>query len=72
MKEALRFKKRAVEILYAAHYQRAETYEVMNKRTQARRDLERIYAEAPGFGDVAERLGLERTPPRPDTAPRDG
>ena len=71
-KEALRFKKRTVEILHAARYQRALTYEAMNKRTQARRDLERIYAEAPGFADVAERLGVENTPPRPDTPPRDG
>ena len=68
--EALRFKKRQAEILHAARYQRALTYEAMNKRSQSRRDLERIYAEAPGFADVAERLGRSTTPPRPDLVDR--
>jgi tetratricopeptide (TPR) repeat protein len=64
-KEALRFKKRSLDILHAARYQRALTYEAMNKPTQSRRDLERIYAEAASFADVAERLGRGGTPPRP-------
>lgn len=71
-KEALRFKKRSAEVLHAARYQRALTYEAMNKHTQSRRDPERIYAEAPDFADVAERLGLEGAPPRPDRAARGG
>jgi hypothetical protein len=41
------------------------TYEAMNRHAQARRDLERIYAEAPDFADVAARLG-RHAPPRPD------
>jgi tetratricopeptide (TPR) repeat protein len=71
-KEALRFKKRAANVLHAARYQRALTYEAMNKRSQSRRDLERIYAEAPDFADVADRLGRQTVPPRPDPTSKRG
>jgi tetratricopeptide (TPR) repeat protein len=56
IKEALRSKKRHSEILKAARYERALTYEAMGKKVQARRDLERLYAEDPSYQDVAERV----------------
>jgi hypothetical protein len=33
-------------------------YEQVGRKAQARRELERVYAEDPGFDDVRERLGL--------------
>jgi len=39
-------------------YQRALVYERTGKKAQARRELERVYAEDPSFEDVAQRLGL--------------
>jgi len=57
LKEALRSKKRHPEILKAVRYERALTYETLGKASQARRDLERLYAEDPSYADVAKRLG---------------
>lgn len=51
-----RTKHRRPELLREIRYQRAQVLERLGKRAQARRDLERIYAEDPGFGDVAARL----------------
>lgn len=33
-------------------------YERTGKKSQARREFERVYAEDPSFEDVAQRLGL--------------
>jgi len=53
-----RKKDRSEELLLAVRYERAITYEAIGQKTRARKDLEKIYAEAPDFEDVAERLGL--------------
>ncbi len=49
---------RSASLLREIRYQRALVYERLGKRAQARRELERVYAEDPGFEDVAQRLGL--------------
>jgi tetratricopeptide (TPR) repeat protein len=51
-----RTKDRPVELLREIRYRRALTYERLGKRAQARREMERIYGEEPGFEDVARRL----------------
>lgn len=57
--KALRRKKdRPPELLLALRYERALVYAELGKKRQSRKDLERIYAEDPGYEDVAERLGL--------------
>jgi tetratricopeptide (TPR) repeat protein len=56
LREALKSKKRHPDILKAARYERALTYEAMGKTSQARRDFERLYAEDPSFEDVAARI----------------
>ena len=56
LKEAMRSKKRSFELLKAARYERAGVYERLGKRSQARKDLERLYAEDSAYADVAERL----------------
>jgi len=56
---ALRRRKgRSGELLHALRYERAMAYEDIGRKSQARADLERIYAEAPGYADVAHRLGI--------------
>ncbi len=50
---------RSEELLRALRYERALVYEALGKTRQARAELERLYAEAPDYEDVAERLGLE-------------
>ncbi len=56
---ALRRKKdRSEALLQALRYERALTYACLGKRSRARAELEKLYAEAPGYEDVAERLGL--------------
>jgi tetratricopeptide (TPR) repeat protein len=57
LKEVLRFRKRNSEILREARYQRALAYDALGRKAQARKDFERIYAEAPAYRDVSERLG---------------
>jgi len=62
-KEALtvalrRRKGRSNELLHALRYERAMAYEDIGRKSQARADLERIYAEAPDYADVANRLGI--------------
>lgn len=54
-----RTKDRAEPLLREIRYQRALVYERLGKRVQARRELERVYAEDPGFEDVAHRLGVK-------------
>jgi tetratricopeptide (TPR) repeat protein len=53
-----RTKDRDPEILHAVRYERALVYEDLGHHGRARKDFERLYAEAPGYEDVAERLGL--------------
>jgi tetratricopeptide (TPR) repeat protein len=53
-----RRKDRAQELLRQLRYERAVLFERAGRRAQARRELETIYAEDPGFEDVRERLGL--------------
>jgi lipoprotein NlpI len=56
LREALKTKKRHPEILKAARYERGLTYESLGKKALARKDLERLFAEDPGYLDVRERL----------------
>ncbi len=56
---ALRRKKgRSDDLLRALRYERALTYEDLGQKSRARAEFEKLYAEAPDFEDVAERLGL--------------
>lgn len=51
-----RTKGRTETLLRELRYQRALVYERLGKRAQTRRELELLYAEDPGFEDVAQRL----------------
>ncbi len=53
-----RKKDRPPELLRQIRYDRALAYEATGRKSRARQELEGIYAEAPGFADVAARLGL--------------
>jgi tetratricopeptide (TPR) repeat protein len=53
-----RRKDRADTLLRQLRYERAVLYDQVGRKAQARRELERVYAEDPGFEDVRERLGL--------------
>jgi tetratricopeptide (TPR) repeat protein len=56
---ALRRKKdRSAYLLRTLRYERALVYEELGQQRRARSELEKLYAEAPGFEDVAKRLGL--------------
>jgi len=56
---ALRRKKdRSDELLRAIRYERAQVYEELGRSSRARADLERLFAEDPGYEDVAELLGV--------------
>jgi tetratricopeptide (TPR) repeat protein len=46
------------DLLRSIRYERACVYEDLGRKSRARREFEKIYAEDPGFEDVAERLGL--------------
>lgn len=55
--EALRKKKgRSPALLQEAQYWRALSYQALGKKAQANRELQKIYAVAPRFRDVAEHL----------------
>ncbi len=55
--QALRRKKdRPAELLAALRYERALVYEALGRRAQARKELERIYAETPDYRDVEQKL----------------
>jgi tetratricopeptide (TPR) repeat protein len=59
LSKALRREKdRSEDLLRALRYERALVYEELGQRQQARRELEKLYAEAPDYEDVAARLGL--------------
>ena len=53
-----RRKDRPESLMRQIRYDRAVLYEQAGRRAQARREFERLYAEAPGFEDLRERLGL--------------
>jgi tetratricopeptide (TPR) repeat protein len=53
---ALRSRKnRSRQLLNEGRYWRAVSYELAGKRSQANREFQRLYAEAPDFRDVAQR-----------------
>jgi tetratricopeptide (TPR) repeat protein len=53
-----RKKGRSDDLLRALRYERALAYEDLGQKSRARAEFEKLYAEAPDFEDVAERLGL--------------
>ena len=53
-KDALRSKKRDPELLKEARYQRAALYLRIGRRAQARKELEKLYAEDAAYRDVAQ------------------
>ena len=56
---ALRKKKdRSEELLRALRYERGCVYEELGQQKRARSEFEKVYAEEPGYEDVANRLGL--------------
>ena len=56
---ALRRKKgRSDDLLHALRYERALAYEDLGKKSRARAEFEKLYAEDTDFEDIAERLGL--------------
>ncbi len=54
-----RKKDRPAELMRALRYERALVYEALGQAKRARSEFEKLYAEAPGYEDVAQRLGLE-------------
>jgi len=52
-------KNRSEQVRRAVRYERALVYRELGRKSRARAELESIYAEEPGFEDVAERLGIE-------------
>lgn len=53
-----RKKNRSDELMRALRYERVTVYDELGHAKRARADLEKLYAEAPDYEDVAERLGL--------------
>ncbi len=49
----------APELVRALRYERALVYDGLGQQGRARKDLELLYAEDPGYEDVAVRLGLK-------------
>jgi tetratricopeptide (TPR) repeat protein len=56
LKEALRSRSRAAEIRHLALAERAKNYLAQGKKSQARKDLERILADDSGYEGVREQL----------------
>ncbi len=57
-KATLRSSKRDAGLLQRARYERALTYELQGNQRMYRKDIETVFATAPDFGDVRERLGI--------------
>lgn len=55
-----RRKDRPEDLLQALRYERAEVYAELGNKARARREWEKLYAEAPEYRDVAQRLGLDQ------------
>lgn len=49
---------RSDQLLHAIQYERILVYESLGGASRARQELEKLYAAAPDYEDVAERLGL--------------
>jgi hypothetical protein len=47
---------RSEEFLRAVRYERALVYDATGERGKARAEWEKLYAESPGYEDVAQRL----------------
>jgi predicted Zn-dependent protease len=60
--EAARTRRRGGE--RALRYERALVYEDLSQRRRARSELEKLYAEAPDYEDVALRLGIAAVTPK--------
>ena len=55
--QALRKKKdRSMELLQEARYWRAVSYERVGKKSQAKKEFQKLYAQAPDYRDVGERI----------------
>jgi len=54
-----RKKDRPPELMHALRYERACVYEEQGRKSRAREELEKIYAEDPDYEDIAEKLGVE-------------
>ena len=46
------------ELLRAIRYERALVYEDLGRKTQARREFEKLYAADPSYEDIRQRLEL--------------
>jgi tetratricopeptide (TPR) repeat protein len=53
-----RRKDRPDTLMRQIRYERAVLYDLAGRQAQARRELERVYAEDPAFEDVGQRLGV--------------
>ena len=53
-----RKKNRPDELLHGLRYERILVYEALGEKKRMRKELEKLYAEAPAYQDVAKRLGL--------------
>jgi tetratricopeptide (TPR) repeat protein len=53
-----RKKDRPADLLRQIRYERALGYGAIGRKSRARQELEAVYAEAPDFADVSDRLGL--------------
>jgi tetratricopeptide (TPR) repeat protein len=59
LSKALRRKKDyPSDLLLGLHYERALVYEAMGQSKEARKEFQKVYAEAPSYEDVAAKLGL--------------
>jgi tetratricopeptide (TPR) repeat protein len=56
-----RKKDRSSELIRALRYERAVVYEELGQTKRARAEFEKIYAEDPGYEDVATRLNLKKS-----------
>jgi len=53
-----RTKDRPEALLHALRYERALAYEDLGQHSRSRQELEKLYAQAPDYEDVAQRLGV--------------
>jgi tetratricopeptide (TPR) repeat protein len=70
--ECLRSKKRDPSLIKAARYERGRQLLGLGRRKQAARDLGIVYAEDPGYADVATLVGAATAPETLSAAPTSG